>query len=114
MAVTEACSNIMKHAYRGRADQRIHLEAGDLSRQGLGPTCTTWVSRSTRRKSRPPALDGSQESGFGLYLITHSVFEFPCAITATTAAGTASPLVKVLDFVDSEGQRDANSCREGR
>ena len=27
LAVNEACSNIMKHAYHGRADQWIHLEA---------------------------------------------------------------------------------------
>jgi anti-sigma regulatory factor (Ser/Thr protein kinase) len=72
LAVTEACSNIMKHAYHGRTDQRIDLEVeiypgkvsvllhhrGDPFVPGHVP---------------PPAFDGSRESGFGLYLITQSV-----------------------------------------
>ncbi len=72
LAVTEACSNIMKHAYHGRADQRIHLEVeiypGKVSVQlhHLGdPFDPTKVP--------PPALDGSRASGFGMYLITQSV-----------------------------------------
>jgi sigma-B regulation protein RsbU (phosphoserine phosphatase) len=72
LAVTEACSNIMKHAYRGRTDQPIHLEIeihpGKVSvlLHHLGdPFDPTKVS--------PPALDGSQVSGFGVYLITRSV-----------------------------------------
>jgi sigma-B regulation protein RsbU (phosphoserine phosphatase) len=72
LAVNEAASNIMKHAYHGRADQRIQLEAetlpGRVSIQlhHLGdPFDPTAVS--------PPALDGSRESGFGVYLIARSV-----------------------------------------
>ncbi len=72
LAVTETCSNIMKHAYHGRADQRIHLEVelhpGKVSvlLRHLGdPLDPTKVS--------PPAPDGAQESGFGLYLIRQSV-----------------------------------------
>ena len=74
LAVNEAASNIMKHAYHGRADQWIHLEAEAFPSQvsvrlhHLGdPFDPSAVS--------PPALDGSQESGFGLYLITQSVDE---------------------------------------
>ena len=72
LAVNEAASNIMKHAYHGRADQWIHLEAeafpGQVSIRlhHLGdPFDPSAVA--------PPALDGSQESGFGIYLITQSV-----------------------------------------
>ena len=74
LAVTEAVSNIMKHAYHGRADQWIHLEAeafpGQVSIQlhHLGDSFDP-------SKVPPPALDGSQMSGFGIYLITRSVDE---------------------------------------
>ena len=72
LAVNEAASNIMKHAYHGRADQRIQLEAEmvpgrvSIRLHHLGDSFdATTVS--------PPALDGSRESGFGIYLITKSV-----------------------------------------
>jgi serine/threonine-protein kinase RsbW len=74
LAVNEAASNVMKHAYHGRADQWIDVEAELFPSQvwirlhHLGdPFDPSAVS--------PPALDGSQGSGFGIYLITHSVDE---------------------------------------
>jgi PAS domain S-box-containing protein len=74
LAVTEACSNIMKHAYQGQAGQSIHLEAEAFP---------TNVSIRLHHLGDPfdpskvplPALDGSQTSGFGMYLITRSVDE---------------------------------------
>jgi len=72
LAVNEAASNIMKHAYQGRPDQWIHLEAEAIPGQVLirlshhgEPFDPSTVA--------PPALDGSQASGFGLYLIAQSV-----------------------------------------
>jgi sigma-B regulation protein RsbU (phosphoserine phosphatase) len=74
LAVNEAASNVMKHAYHGRADQRIQLEADaepdrvSIRLHHLGdPFDAATVS--------PPALDGSRESGFGLHLIARSVDE---------------------------------------
>jgi sigma-B regulation protein RsbU (phosphoserine phosphatase) len=74
LAVNEAASNIIKHAYHGREDQRIHLEAeafpGRLVIQlhhfgdAFDPSITP-----------PPPLDGSRDSGFGAYLIARSVDE---------------------------------------
>ena len=69
LAVNEAASNIMKHAYHGRADQWIHLEAEAFPDR---------VSIRLHHLGDPfdpsavplPALDGSRESGFGVYLIT--------------------------------------------
>jgi sigma-B regulation protein RsbU (phosphoserine phosphatase) len=72
LAVNEATSNIMKHAYHGRTNQRIHLEAETFPDQvvirlnHVGDPCDP-------ASVAPPALDGSHESGFGLYLITQSV-----------------------------------------
>ncbi len=72
LAVNEAASNIMKHAYHGRVDQWIQLEAEALPGRvsirlhhlgdAFDPTAVS-----------PPALDGSRESGFGVYLITKTV-----------------------------------------
>jgi PAS domain S-box-containing protein len=74
LAVNEAASNIMKHAYHGRTDQCIEIEAEAFESQvsvqlhHLGdPFDPSAVS--------PPVLDGSQESGFGIYLINRSVEE---------------------------------------
>jgi sigma-B regulation protein RsbU (phosphoserine phosphatase) len=72
LAVTEACSNVMKHAYRGRTDQWIHLEAE------VFPGQVTFTLHHLGDPFDPasipsPALDGSQDSGFGIYLITQSV-----------------------------------------
>ena len=74
LAVNEAASNIMKHAYHGRADQYIQLEAERFSDrvsiqlhhlgESFDPTAVP-----------PPALDGSRESGFGKYLMANSVDE---------------------------------------
>jgi len=72
LAVNEAASNIMKHAYHGRADQWIHLEAEAfpdhvlIRLHHLGDPCDPSAVP-------PPAFDGSRESGFGIYLITKSV-----------------------------------------
>ena len=72
LAVTEACSNIVKHAYHGRTDQQIHLEVEGFSDRisirlyHLGdPFDLSSVPK--------PRIDGSQESGFGVFLITQCV-----------------------------------------
>ena len=74
LAVNEALSNIMKHAYRGRTDQRIQLGAAAFpdrvvfSLHYLGePFDPAAVP--------PPAFNGSRENGFGVYMIAQSVDE---------------------------------------
>ncbi len=74
LAVNEAASNIMKHAYQGRSDQWIHLEAEAfpghvaIRLHHLGDPFDP-------SEAPPPALDGSRESGFGAYIISRSVDE---------------------------------------
>jgi anti-sigma regulatory factor (Ser/Thr protein kinase) len=74
LAVNEAASNIMRHSYHGRADQRIHLESEAfpgriaIRLQHLGDTFDPSAVS-------PPDLGGSRESGFGVYLITRCVDE---------------------------------------
>jgi sigma-B regulation protein RsbU (phosphoserine phosphatase) len=72
LAVNEAASNIMKHAYHGRTDQRILLDADAF------PDCVSIRLHHLGDAFDPatasaPVLDGSRESGFGLYLISKSV-----------------------------------------
>jgi sigma-B regulation protein RsbU (phosphoserine phosphatase) len=74
LAVNEALSNIMKHAYRGRTDQRIQI--------GAEAFADRFVLRLHHLgepfdpdSAPPPVFDGSRESGFGLYLIDQAVDE---------------------------------------
>jgi sigma-B regulation protein RsbU (phosphoserine phosphatase) len=72
LAVNEACSNIIKHAYRGQPDQPINLEVElypgrvTVLLHHLGTPCDP-------AKVPPPVFDGSRESGFGVYIIGQSV-----------------------------------------
>ena len=74
LAVNEAASNIMKHAYHGRTDQRIQLEA-DAFAEHLSFRLHHLGGSFDPGAVAPPAFDGSRESGFGLYLISNSVDE---------------------------------------
>jgi sigma-B regulation protein RsbU (phosphoserine phosphatase) len=72
LAVNEAASNIMKHAYHGRTDQRIQLEA-DAVQDSVSIRLHHLGDAFDPAVVAPPALDGSRESGFGVYLINRSV-----------------------------------------
>lgn len=74
LAVNEALSNIMKHAYRGRTDQRIKIGA------------EAWPDQVTVRLHHlgepfdpsavpPPAFNGSRDEGFGFYMVAQLVDE---------------------------------------
>jgi len=72
LAVNEAASNVIRHAYSGRADGQISLEIeAFLDRivvrlyhrgEGFDPAAVP-----------PPAFDGSQEGGFGIHIIASTV-----------------------------------------
>jgi len=72
LAVTEVCSNVMKHAYHGRTDRQIHLEAEGFPDRISIRLCHLGDAFDPSNVHQP-RLDGSQESGFGVYLITQSV-----------------------------------------
>ena len=72
LAVNEAASNVMKHAYHGRADQWIHLEA-EAAPDQVSIRLHHLGDPFDPSAVPPPQLDGSRESGFGVYLITKSV-----------------------------------------
>ncbi len=72
LAITEAASNVMRHAYRGRPEQLIQLDAevfADrivLRLHHLGETFDPGAVKT-------PAFDGTQDGGFGMYIIAQSV-----------------------------------------
>jgi sigma-B regulation protein RsbU (phosphoserine phosphatase) len=74
LAVNEAGSNIMKHAHHGRADQRIHLD-GDMYPDRVSIQLHYVGDPFTPSSVPQPALDGSRESGFGVYLMSRTVDE---------------------------------------
>jgi len=74
LAVNEAASNIMKHAYHGRHDQRIQLD-GEAYADHIAIRLHHLGDPFELGAAPPPVLDGSRESGFGIYLMTNSVSE---------------------------------------
>jgi sigma-B regulation protein RsbU (phosphoserine phosphatase) len=72
LAVTEAASNVMRHAYGGRTDRQIQLDAEAyedriiVQLHHLGETFDPTAVK-------PPAFDGSGEGGFGMYIIEQSL-----------------------------------------
>ncbi len=74
LAVDEAASNIMEHAYHGREDQSIHIDVEafpgrvEIRLHHFGDA----FDPST---APPPLFDGSRDSGFGVYIIAQSVDE---------------------------------------
>jgi sigma-B regulation protein RsbU (phosphoserine phosphatase) len=74
LAINEALSNIMKHAYRGRTDQRVSIGA------------EAWPDHVVFRLHHlgepfdpaavpPPNFNGLRENGFGFYMISQLVDE---------------------------------------
>ncbi len=94
LAVNEAASNIMKHAYHGRADQGIQLEA-DMFPGRVSIRLHHLGDSFDPAAVSPPALDGSRESGFGIYLIGKSVDEV--RRSRDERGRNCITLIKVLD-----------------
>jgi PAS domain S-box-containing protein len=74
LAVNEAASNIVRHAYHGRADQRIHLDIESYPNR-IAVRLHHLGDAFDPSAVAPPHLDGLRESGFGLYLIGRCVDE---------------------------------------
>jgi sigma-B regulation protein RsbU (phosphoserine phosphatase) len=74
LAVNEAASNIMKHAYHGRTDQPIHLE-GEAFPGRILFRLRHLGDPFDPSKTPPPDFDASRESGFGVYLMERSADE---------------------------------------
>lgn len=74
LAVHEAASNIIRHAYENRMGQRILIEAY-RSDDGFMFRLNHWGKSFERKSVPPPTLDGTCEGGFGLFIIDSFVDE---------------------------------------
>jgi sigma-B regulation protein RsbU (phosphoserine phosphatase) len=71
LAADEAASNIMRHAYHGRADQRIHLEAEAYADKIT--LLLRHMGSGFEPPHEPPMPQGDRESGLGTYIIFNCV-----------------------------------------
>jgi anti-sigma regulatory factor (Ser/Thr protein kinase) len=74
LALDEAATNIVLHAYERRGGERIRLQVeadADTARVSLFHRGRDFNPAA----APPPSFDGSRESGFGLHLIRQSVDE---------------------------------------
>lgn len=71
LAVHEAATNIVKHAYRGREDQRIDI-AAEAFRDRVAVRLRHLGVPFEPSAVPPPSFDGSSESGFGVFMISRS------------------------------------------
>ena len=74
LAVNEATTNIIKHAYKVRSEEKIQITAG-VSADQVVIRLYDWGTSFDPESIQPPKLDGSQEGGFGVYIISQSVDE---------------------------------------
>lgn len=73
-AVSEAASNIIIHAYGRRPDRRIELDAEVFADRVVVRLHHLGMSFDPKHVATPK-FDGSQEGGFGMYIIAQSVDE---------------------------------------
>jgi len=72
LAINEAASNIMSHAFGGRTDQQIQLDAEVFADRIVLRLHHLGESFDPGAVSMP-AFDGTQDGGFGMYIIAQSV-----------------------------------------
>jgi serine/threonine-protein kinase RsbW len=68
LAVGEAVSNIVRHAYAGAADRELWVEV-DNSPEAIAIRLFHWGDVFDPASVAAPAFDGSREHGFGVYII---------------------------------------------
>ncbi len=73
LAVNEAFTNVVRHAYRG-AGGEVRLEI-ELAQDAVTVDLWHWGAVFDRSQVPEPSFDGSRDGGFGLYLIERSVDE---------------------------------------
>ncbi|NLH99445.1 MAG: SpoIIE family protein phosphatase [Chthonomonadales bacterium] len=75
LAVNEAASNILDHAYWGARDRRLQLNM-EAYPGSVVAEMSDWGQPFDHTTVEPPAFDGSREGGFGVYIISQCVDDF--------------------------------------
>jgi len=74
LAVNETAANIIKHAYQGKSQQKIQITA-EVSVDRLVFRLYDWGQVFDPKSVKKPKFNGSQDGGFGVYIISQSVDE---------------------------------------
>ncbi len=72
LAANEVVANIIKHAYKGRNDGLIQIDA-KVSKNAIMFQFFDRGEPFDPDSAEAPKFDGSQDSGFGMYIISQSV-----------------------------------------
>lgn len=75
LAVNEVASNIIRHAYAGRRDERIQLAVTIVAREVQVRMLHRGEPMNPELAAERPAFEGPSEGGMGLYMIDQSVDE---------------------------------------
>ena len=68
LVISEACTNIIQHAYEGAGDKDIILSVC-IEEDKLSLTIRDFGKKFDLSRYKPPELDKPSESGYGVYLI---------------------------------------------
>ncbi len=110
LAVDEACANCMRHAYRGRTDEPIHvrLSADDewveISVSDRGVPCP--ADQAAYRPMSPPAPDSIEPGGLGVKLIYRVFDEVRFCPGADRGNCVTMRLRRTTDSEDNREDRD--------
>ncbi len=72
LAATEVVTNIMRHAYHGRSDGKVRILAVRTSHR-IEIRFFDWGVAFDPAEVPPPRFDGTQEGGYGIYIIGQCV-----------------------------------------
>jgi sigma-B regulation protein RsbU (phosphoserine phosphatase) len=75
LAVNEAATNILEHAYWGARDRRLQVRL-EAYPGAVVVEMSDWGMAFDHEAVAPPAFDGSKTGGFGVYIISQCVDEF--------------------------------------
>ncbi len=72
LAVNEAITNVIEHAYGGNAENYIHIKS-ELLNDRIIMNLYDWGISFDPETISPPTLDGSKENGYGVYMISKAI-----------------------------------------
>jgi sigma-B regulation protein RsbU (phosphoserine phosphatase) len=110
LAVTEAASNIVRHAYGGRTDGVIRIEVETTPESGVSVRLYHRGETFDPEAVRPPVFDGSREGGFGVYFIAESVD----LVRYERGEDGSNCVLLVKNRRNGDEEEDGDTGREGR
>lgn len=92
LVISEACSNVIRHAYKGEDGHKIIISA-QADDEKLVLHIRDFGTKIDLTKYKEPSLDGLQEGGYGIFLM-HSLMDV-VEYDTSAEVGTTLKLVKL-------------------